>query len=234
MTRKKDKIKEKNESIRKKRNLSNSRLMQQQQEITKENKLLKKIKGLPDELIRIIYKYMTNNAKLFCNFKLDYIEKKLKSYELYCNLNSIRVLSKKEFLNMINRGILGQFPDIIQSIEDFYYCLDNDVYIYTHLNGLNLLNLWEKNSLFIDVYNENYSSKDEELNHIDWSIKYNTKDCIINYIKNAIQIYNINKSRTITQKNWIFNDNTLFWKIDKVFLLYKCIEYLILRKNKKL
>ena len=235
MTRKKDKIKEKNEFIRKKRNLSNSRLLQQQQDVSKESNLLKKIKALPDELIRIIYNYMSNNAKLFCNFKLDYIEKKLKSYELYCNINSIRDLSKKEFLNMINKGILGKFPDIIESIEDFYYSLDNNyVYRYSHLNGQNLFNLWEKNSLVIDVYNENYSSKDEELNHIDWSIKYNTKDSIIDYIKNTLQIYNINKSRTITQKNWIFNDNTLFWKTDKIFLLYKCIEYLILRKNKKL
>jgi hypothetical protein len=230
MTRRKDKIKKKQECLRIQQNLSKSRLHNQEQEISKQINLLEKIQKLPHELIRIIYNYMSNNAKLFCNFKLDYIEKKMKSYELYCNLNSIRNLSKKEFLDFINKGILCKFPDIIESIDDYYYCLD--VNKFTKVIGQHLFNLWEENKLVIDINNENYSSEEEKVFHIDWSIKYCTKDSIMEYIKKVIELYNIQKSRTISQKNWIFNDNTLFWKIDNVFYLYKCIENLICRKNK--
>jgi hypothetical protein len=82
------------------------------------------------------------------------------------------------------------------------------------------------------LFVEHYSSEEEKVFHIDWSIKYCTKDSIMEYFKKVIELYNIQKSRTISQKNWIFNDNTLFWKVDNIFHLYKCIENLILRKNK--
>lgn len=222
MTRRKDNKKLKQENVRIQRNLSNSRLYQQQQEIIKEIKLLEKIKALLDELIRIIYNYMSCNAKLFCNFKLDYMEKKMKSYEFYYTLYSIRNLSKKEFLSLINNGILCKFPDIIEPIYDFYYCLD--INQFTKVNGHHLFNLWEKNSLTIDINNENYSSEEEKVSQIDSSIKYSTKQSIKNYIENIIKLYNINKSRTILQKNWIFTDTTLFLNLNKIYYLYKCLE----------
>lgn len=165
---------------------------------------------------------MSSNAKLFCNFKLDYIEKNVKSYKVDCMLISIRDFSKKKFIDLINKGILCKFPDIIESIADYYYCLD--VNKYTEVNGQHLFNLWEKNSLIIDVYNDNYSSEEEKVSQIEWSIKYITKDAIINYIKNVLHLFNIYKSRTITQKNWILKDNTIFLKIDKLYYLIKCLE----------
>ena len=222
MTRKKDKIKKKQEDIRKTRNLNQSRLYQQQQEKIKEISLLKKIKGLPDEIIRIIYNYMSSNAKLFCNYKLDYIEKKIKSYEFFSNFYNLVNLSKKQFLNFINKGILSKFPDIVESNEDYYYCLD--INKYTKVTGQHLFNLWEKNSLIIDLNNENFANEEEKVSQINWSIKYYTRDSIINYIKKVIEIYNISKSRTLSQKNWILENNILFLDIDKVFYLYKCIE----------
>ena len=229
MTRKKDKIKINEENIRIKRNLSNSRLYNREQVITNEVNLLKKIQKLPDELIRIIYNYMSSNPKLFCNFKFDYIESKMKSYELNSNLNIIRNLTKKELIDLINKGVLYKFPDIIENIYNYYYCLDENKHLWVNWN--NLFNLWEKNRLFIDIENETDLSEEEKVDQIEWSIKYYTKDSIINYIENQIKLYNINKSRTITQKKWIFNDNTLFCKIDNIYYLYKNIEYLMNRKN---
>jgi hypothetical protein len=222
MTRKKDKIKQIQEDNRKTKNFHQSRLYYQQQEIIKEIIILKKIQELPDVLIRIIYQYISGNAILFCNYKLDYIEKKIKSHDFYRSFNNVRNLSKKQFLNFINKGILSKFPEIIESIEDFYYCLD--INKYKKVTGQHLFNLWEKNRLDIDIYNENFASEEEKVSQIDWSIKYITKDYIIHYIQNVLVKYNINKSRTISQKNWVLKDNILFLNIDKVFYLYKCIE----------
>lgn len=82
MTRRKDKIKQKQDYIRKTENLHKSRIYQKQEEITKEtklktqeNKLLDKISCLSIDLIRIIYGYMSGNGKLICNYKYDYLEK---------------------------------------------------------------------------------------------------------------------------------------------------------------
>jgi len=132
MTRKKDKIKINEENIRIKRNLSNSRLYNREQVITNEVNLLKKIQKLPDELIRIIYNYMSSNPKLFCNFKFDYIESKMKSYELNSNLNIIRNLTKKELIDLINKGVLYKFPDIIENIDNNYYCLDENKHLWVN------------------------------------------------------------------------------------------------------
>jgi len=77
MTRRKDKIKQKEDYVRKTENLHKSRIYQKQEDIDQETKLLKNISDLPTELIRIIYGYMSGNGKLICNYKYDYLEKKL-------------------------------------------------------------------------------------------------------------------------------------------------------------
>jgi hypothetical protein len=63
----------------------------------------------------------------------------------------------------------------------------------------------------------------------DWSIKYNIRDAISNYITNFIKIYRVNKSKTLIQKKWIYSksSNELFLNSDKVFYLYKCLENLM-------
>ena len=77
MTRRKDKIKQKEDYVRKTENLHKSRIYQKQEHIDQETKLLKNISDLPTELIRIIYGYMSGNGKLICNYKYDYLEKNL-------------------------------------------------------------------------------------------------------------------------------------------------------------
>ena len=112
MTRKKDKNSRRNESIRIFRNLNKSRLFQKKQEESKEIQLLKKIQCLSDDLIRIIYYFLSGKAKLFCNYKFDYLEKKINGFDFYLGLDaSVRRFSKKDVLDLVYKGVLQKYPD---------------------------------------------------------------------------------------------------------------------------
>jgi hypothetical protein len=234
MTRRKDKLKQKQENIRKTKNESKSRIFQKQEEIKRENnlilsekKLLKKVQDLPDELIRIIYSYMSGNAKLFCNFKLDYL--KSISVYIYDNLKIIQKLSKKQLLDFIYKGVLQKYPNIIDPITSYCYCLDKEEYIDVY--GYKLFNLWENNNLIREYYN-NLTSEEEKNSRLDWKIKFDIKYEIYNYITNIIDVYDRTRKIILSRKNQILDENTLFLKLDKVFYLYKCIENLNIVKNK--
>jgi hypothetical protein len=228
MTRRKDKVKQKQEYIRKTQNESKSRIYQKQEEIKRENnliltekKLLKKVQDLPDELIRIIYEYMSGNAKLFCNYKYDYL--KSISVDIYENLQIIKNLSKNQLLDFIYKGVLQKYPDIIESISSYYYCLYKEEYIDVY--GYRLFNLWENNNLIREYYN-NLTSEEEKISRLDWQINFDTKYAIYKYITNIIDVYNRTRRIILSRKNQILDENTLFLKLDKVFYLYKCVEKL--------
>lgn len=228
MTRRKDKDRLNREYIRKSQNEIKSRIYQKQEEterenmlISTENKLLKKIQGLPDELIRIIYDYMSGNAKLYCNFKFEYF---IKTYlNISDNINIIEKLSKTHLLDLIYKGVLHKYPDIIESVSTYYYCLDIEEYI--DVNGYRLFDLWENNNLIRD-FNDNITSEDTT-SRLDWRIKIDTKHAIYFYIIQNIDLYARTKRRILSHKNQILTENTLFLKIDKVFYLYKCLENLV-------
>lgn len=225
MTRRKGKNKQKQVFMQKINNASKSRLVLKQDEIEKEEKLLKKIqKILPDEIIRIIYNFMAGNAKLICNFKFEYLEK-THGFSFYNTLDIIEKLSKKNLLDVIHKGFLRNYSDIIESINDFYFCLD--VQKYKNVIGTRLFHLWENNQLV-----KNYELREEEMiSQIDWSIKYFTKNAVHNFITNIIKLFRRNKSRMNSQKNWSQTENSLFLDIDKVFYIYKCLENLTSIKN---
>lgn len=220
MTRSKDRTKQKQESVRKTRNLHKCRVFQKQEEIAKEIQLLQKIQEFPPELIRMIYSYMSGNAKLICNFKFDFLEKMYNKYDIYCTLTIIEELSKKECLDLIRKGVLHKFSDIIDSVDGFYHCLDNHECGY--VNGHRLFNLWETNRLQPVSINPISIQEDYK----DWNIKYNMLSVIQNYITHIIESFNKNKARINSQKNWIITENTLFLNLDKAFYLFKCFEKL--------
>ena len=229
MTRKKDKIRESQESIRISRNLNKSRLFQNTQEKVKENQLLEKIQGLPDELIRIIYSYLSGKAKLFCNYKFDYLKKEINRLNFYCDLDTLlQSFSKENVCNLVCKGVLNKYPDIIESIDDYYYC--TDVQEYTNARGLRLFHLWETNGL-VDHFDD-AKSQEEKVLHMNWSIKYYVKQAICDYIVNNVKIYREHMCRTMSQKNWNLEGNTLFLNFDRVFYLYKCFDNLIVWRNK--
>ena len=229
MTRKKDKNSRRNESIRIFRNLNKSRLFQKKQEESKEIQLLKKIQCLSDDLIRIIYYFLSGKAKLFCNYKFDYLEKKINGFDFYLGLDaSVRRFSKKDVLDLVYKGVLQKYPDIIESVDDFYYC--SDVQEYTNARGHRLFHLWATNGLVNHFYDA--TSPEEKAYHMDWSIKYFLKQAINDYILDNVKIYRENMCRTMSQKNWSLEGNTLFLNLDKAFYLYKCFENLYLLRNK--
>ena len=232
MTRRKDKLKQKQEFIRKTENECKSRVFQKQEEIKRENnliltekKLLKKLQGLPDELIIIIYSYMSGNGKLFCNFKFNYLESR---FDIFDNLEIIKKLSKNQLLDFIYKGVLKKYPNIIESISSYCYCLDKEEYMDVY--GYELINLWENNNLIHEYYN-NLTSEEEKISRLEKNIKFDIKHAIYFYITSIIDSYYRTKRKILTQKNQILTENTLFLKLDKVFYLYKCIENLNIIKK---
>jgi len=220
MTRKKDMKKAKKDFVEKNKIFTKSRLNLKQQEIKKENQLLKKVQNLPDEIITIIYNYLSENAKLICNFKFEYLIKKFDTFDFYNTFRLLEYLSKKELLDLVHKGFLQKYPEIINSVNGLFFCLD--VNEYSDVFGYRLFDLWENNDLVTSVSNR------EEF--IDELIKFEIKISIRIYIKDIIQLFVKNKSRISSQKNWIIKGNTLFKNLDKVFYIYKCLEDLVYRK----
>lgn len=225
MTRRKDKIKQKQDSVRKTENLHKSRVYQKQEEICQENKLLTKISDLSIDLIRIIYGYMSGNGKLICNYKYDYLEKNLYS----SNIDVIEKLSKPEILDFIYKGILRKYPDEIIDYVDYncHYSVELDELV--SVNGYDLLDLWQTNRLEYDYYENNYITYAENvdkdlkiLNHIKFDIKHE----IYSYLRYILCAYRRNKTKVLSQKNWIQTGNSLFLKLDRAFYLFKCVENL--------
>ena len=221
MTRKKDKISTRQESIRIFKNLNKSRIFQNNHEKAKENNLLEKIERLPNDLIRIIYSYLSGKAKLFCNYKFDYLEKKMFRFDFYWDLDKLlQSFSKENVVALVCKGVLQKYPDIIESVDDFYYC--TDVQEYTNARGHRLFHLWAINGLVNHFYDA--TSPEDKASNINWSIKYSLKHAITDYIVKNVKKYRENMCRVISQKNWEFEGNTLFLNLDKVYYLFKCFE----------
>lgn len=218
MTRRKDKIREKKKVIQKKRDLGKSRLFLQQEEKKNEIQLLEKIQELPPELIRIIYSYLSGNAKLFCNYKFEYLDKYKYKY-----FDFIDHLSKNDLLNMINKGILRKYPDIIEKCVEYYFC--EDIQQFAEVKGHRFIHLWETNKLIVS-YDGTFPNTEEDILKINQSIKHSIRDEIHDYIKNVIYLYQDTKIKAFAKKNGTLPENTLFLVLDKVFYIFKCLEKL--------
>jgi len=232
MTRRKDKIKQKEDYVRKTENLHKSRIYQKQEDIDQETKLLKNISDLPTELIRIIYGYMSGNGKLICNYKYDYLEKNLYLSNI---VDIIEKLSKHEILDFLYKGILRKYPtEIIDYIHyNRHYMPDFDEFV--SVSGYHLIDLWQANCLEYDFDENNYISYHDNtdkdlkiLNHIKFDIKCE----IYYYLRDILSSYRRNKAKALYQKNWVQTGNTIFLKLDKAFYLYKCVENLDHLKKK--
>lgn len=174
MTRRKDKTKQKQESVRKTQVLSKSRVFQKQKELSKETNILESIQELPHELIRIIYNYMSGNAKLICNFKFDFLEKIEPTY-IYRYVDIIDNLSIQQLSFLINKGVLQKYPYIVNIFNDSirvwktpdthkhvksetkYACyryITNLIYTYSKNKNKSKQKNWiftEGNTLFLDL-----------------------------------------------------------------------------------
>jgi len=223
MTRKTDKIKRNKEQARIQHNVSKSRIYQKKQEIIQEKKTLKQISNLPDDLIRIIYQYMSGNAKLLCNYKYDYLEKIMNNYPRMTLLHFIRSLSKPELLNFIYKGILRKYPEIIESMDNEWY-YDSETQDFLTVYGYHLLNLWETNRLVYDFKSHTYVV-DHPDKQIDKAIQSKTVNSIYDFLENIVNTYKRNQQKIIAYKKWTVPGNALFLKIDEAFYLFKCLQH---------
>jgi len=197
----------------KKRDLGKSRLFLYQEEKQEEMRLLKKIRDLPPEMIRLIYSYMSGKAKTVCNYKLEYIERS----RIWINIMN---WSKVDILQLIYKGVLRKYPIIIESIVDYFY--NEEMREYTLYRGNQIIQLWENNKL---VYTDSYGYvSNTNIAEIDQTIKFDIECSISSYIKDTIQIY----------KNSLYPNPGLLWNLEQVGFLCKCLEDLRQKKRKLL
>jgi len=134
MTRRKDKIKQKQEQELIRKTQIKSRVFQKQIELTKEMNILENIQGLPPELIRIIYGYLSGNAKIICNFKFKFLEKIAPTYRIYDNVDVIEDLSIEQLSILCNKGFLKKYQDIVDVFNDrikIWYTPENHKHVKT-------------------------------------------------------------------------------------------------------
>lgn len=203
MTRRKDKIREKKEVVQKKRDLGKSRLFLQQEEKTKEIQLLEKVKKLPDDLIRVIFSYMSGKARFICNYKFNYLNSGVYKDDIYLFINN---LPKKDLLDFIHKGILRKHPNIIENLDENFYC--RDIQQFSKLKGYRVIQEWESNNLVYD--NDSQNSIEENDVEIDEWIKYAISDEMEMYIYHIIWLYKDEKKR-LTQKNGYYEKILYFW-----------------------
>jgi hypothetical protein len=132
MTRRKDKMKQKQELVRKTQ--IKSRVFQKQIELIKETNILENIQGLPPELIRIIYEYLSGNAKIICNFKFNFLEKIAPTFRIYDNVDIIDELSIEQLSILCSKGFLKKYPDIVDEFNDhirIWYTPENHKHVKT-------------------------------------------------------------------------------------------------------
>lgn len=224
--RRKDKIREKKEVVQKKRDLGKSRLFLQQEEKTKEIQLLEKVKKLPDDLIRVIFSYMSGKARFICNYKFNYLNSGVYKDDIYLFINN---LPKKDLLDFIHKGILRKHPNIIENVDGNFYC--RDIQQFSKLKGYRLIQEWESNNLVYDNDSQN-SIEENDVEIGEW-IKYAISDEMEIYIYDIIALYKHEKTKINTKKR-ILRENTLFLDLDKAFYFYKCVERFMMLKKKNI
>jgi hypothetical protein len=138
--------------------------------------------------------------------------------------NFINDLPKKDVLDLIHKGILRKYPDIIENFQEYFYC--RDIQQSTIVKGQRLIQLWESNNLIYDS-SGNISNVEENNEKIDRWTKYTISETIDRYIWKTKNLYRLEKNKI---KKETFIENTLFSDLDKVFYLCKCLEkYMMLK-----
>lgn len=230
----------------------------------KEVQLLEKIRELPPELIRLIYNYMAGDAKLLCNYKFDYLNYIIEEYHPPCSFTLLHIkmfiskLSKKDVLNLIYKGVLRNYPNILENVWKSFYRRDTQE--ISNMNGYQIFQLWEKDVLELEVQNEN-DDLEEKNRKVDSKIIHLIADNISTYIRTTMDIYQYETKKVLTEKKWNVSyipfgidsihlkpaccyslkylgmlnvekcKHTLFLTIDKTYYLFKCLDDLMFMHN---
>ena len=189
-------------------------------DILQENQCLKRIQALSPELIRIIYEYMSGNAKWKCNKKLDTLFSKV-NIRLQEKLYS---LTKKQILDFIFIGPIRNHSEIVSMIR---YCSYYSSITYTHgmVKGYHLLQLWESDRLKYDFISSTYVRSP----NIDMEMKYLVSRAVYRYIQRKIAHFRKKKQKQDLNLNLYLNsdsDRDTLLEIDRIFYLYSAIRFL--------
>jgi len=236
MTRRKDTIRVRNQSKKTIYQKRNSRLEKQkqqeegyQEEKRQEKHLLSKVEVvLPDELIRLIYDYLTGEAKLNFNPKYEQLRVGFYSFPLQLDLDSLfKKMSNDQILDLIYTGTLQKYPEIIGDLSyDFYYSIiDHD---FRTVTGYHLLQLWSSRRLSYDFITGVHEDNSDVKTELDLNIRHKLAMAIRNYIKHTFYGFcNSKNKRTdaLDDKNILQYQNyrNLFVGMEKAYYLYRVV-----------
>ena len=238
MTRRKDTLRNKNESIRITKQKRNSRIEKRKQENRENEKeklqeinTLLQVAELPDELIRLVYAFMGGKAKMVFYPKYDSLYKTFDGYVFQIGLKIFfKQMSNMQILDLIYTGTLLKYPEIIGSLRyDYYYSLiDQDFHTVT---GYQLLNLWASDRLSYDFVREEYSMNAEVKREIDNKIRERIASAIVIYISNILQDYHIARRNSLNRDKVTNTYRDLFLDFEKAAHLYHVASRFISRPD---
>jgi hypothetical protein len=206
-----------------------------EEEVRKEREVLLRIEELAPELIRLIYDYMSGNAKLVCHKKLDSICEVISCNKQFVFIDHLRNLleeaTKKSVLDFIFLGPLRNHPDIINALcfHGYYSRLRQS---FVTVKGYHLLHLWESDRLEYNFLSRQYIPTNT---HITYYIKRILAYTIYDYIVSTIRKYEKKKDNYIWNHGGIFRmlstdiqpkHREMHLHIDSVFYLYHSICFL--------
>jgi len=227
MTRRKDILRNRTERVRISQQKRNSRLEQRKQENRKQNEekmqekqLLTKIDVLPDELIRLIYDYITGEAKLHFNPKYERLCIEFCSYPFQPDLEIFfKKMSNIQILDLIYTGTFRKYPEIVEDLSYNYYYSTIDHDFHT-VKGYHLLNLWATNRLSYDFMIGEHTTNNHLKTELDANIRNTFANVIKNYILNTLYSFQKYQRNDLDDKT---NYRKLFLGMEKAYYLYKVI-----------
>jgi len=237
MTRRKDTIRNKTERIRISQQKRESRLEKRKQENEEnekeklqEKQLLCQVAELPPELIRLIYGFMSGNAKLIFFPKYESLYRNCCPFDFEMRMERLfGKMTNDQILDLIYTGTLLKYPEIIGTLSyDYYYSLiDHDFHTVT---GYQLLNLWSSGKMSYDFMRGDYSMDEGVKIVIDKKTRERIAAAMKNYIWNTISEYrNIHRqvcylaSRSRSSKDNKKPDSyrDLFLDVEKALYLFR-------------
>jgi hypothetical protein len=240
MTRRKDTLRNRTERVRIAHQQRNSRLEKRKQEKkqyekekSQEKQLLVKVAELPNELIRLVYDFMSGKAKMLFFPKYKRLNRDFCPFDFELGMERIfRNMTNTQILDLIYTGTLLKYPEIIREISyDMYYSLIDDD--FHTVNGYQLLNLWASNKLSYDFVQEEYSMDEITKHEVDRMMRTRIASAMKTYIWNTLHEYH-NMHRQVSYLTShphasSLNDPTdsyrdLFLRMEKAMYLYRVSE----------
>jgi len=234
MTRRKDTLRNRTERTRIIQQKGNSRIEKQlqkkkkdQEEKMQEKNILLKVANLPNELIRLVYDFMSGNAKLVFYPKFDSLYRAFDGYDFQIELETLfGKMTNTQLLDVIYTGTLLKYPEIVGALSYSYYysLIDQDFHT---VSGYELLNLWATERLSYNFVLAEYSMNEEVKREIDTRIKERIASAIQIYISNVLHDYRIarrnlsaSSSSSLDHDKVTNNYRDLFLDVEKAAHLY--------------